>query len=563
MLARVPYLRSLSSKVVAATMALVMGACSGTESTEPPPPPPAGVASLTATPSQLSLVPGQPQTIEVVAKTAAGAVVASPSITWTSGSNAIATVGADGRVTGVGVGSTTITGKSGTAEVNVGVTVGDGAYVTASGGSFTILSGKVQLVFPAGAVTSPTIFTGSVVSAPAADPRLLAGTAVTLEPAMSFSVPVRIRLAYPSALAPDVVEPQLRVARLVNNAWQEAPVLIVDRTNRLVAGSVSNSGTFAVFVPPPTLRSYAQVRGLDIGAAVDIPEMQDTAFLRVLTAEFNSVTPGNAMKFGPIHPQPGTYAFANADTIMGLAAQNGMKVHGHVLVWHSQQPAWITAATQTRTTLLAALKEHIETVVGRYAGKIATWDVANEMIADDGTGLRKTFWINVIGPDVLDSAFTWARRRDPSAKLFLNDYAVEGVNRKSDSLFALASRLKAAGVPIDGIGLQAHFVVAAPTLAQMSANVARFAALGLDVRFTELDVRLPDGTDNLANQATIYGNTMMACRGQPRCHALTVWGVTDKYSWIPSTFPGFGRALPWDANFVKKPAYNSLSTALQ
>jgi endo-1,4-beta-xylanase len=288
-----------------------------------------------------------------------------------------------------------------------------------------------------------------------------------------------------------------------------------------------------VFVSPPTLRSSTQVRGLDIGAAVDIPEMQDTAFLRVLTAEFNSVTPGNAMKFGPIHPQPGTYAFANADTIMGLAAQNGMKVHGHVLVWHNQQPAWITAATQTRTTLLAALKEHIETVVGRYAGKIATWDVANETIADDGSGLRKTFWINVIGPDVIDSAFTWARRRDPSAKLFLNDYAVEGVNRKSDSLFALASRLKAAGVPIDGIGLQAHFVVAAPTLAQMSANVARFAALGLDVRFTELDVRLPDGTDNLANQATIYGNTMMACRGQPRCHALTVW--VNGVPWIAPT----------------------------
>jgi len=275
------------------------------------------------------------------------------------------------------------------------------------------------------------------------------------------------------------------------------------------------------------------------------------------------VTPGNVMKFGPIHPQPNTYSFAGADTVMGLAAQNGMKVHGHVLIWHNQQPAWIMATTQTRTTLLAALKDHLETGVGRYAGKIASWDVANEVIADDGTGLRKTFWINVIGPDVIDSAFTWARRRDPSAKLYLNDYAVEGINRKSDSLFALAKRLKAAGIPIDGVGLQAHYQLNAPTLNQMSANLARFAAEGFDIRYTELDVRLADGTDGLAAQATIYGNTLTSCRLQARCKALTVWGVTDKWSWIPGWFPGFGRALPFDANYVAKPAYNSLRTVIQ
>jgi endo-1,4-beta-xylanase len=428
-----------------------------------------------------------------------------------------------------------------------------------------MLSGKVQLVFPSGAVASPTVFTASTVASPPGDARLLAGTAVVIEPAMSFSGVVRVRLAYSTPLAADIVEPQLRIARLSGNAWQESSVLIVDRTNHLVSGSINSSGTLAVFVPPPSLRSYAQLRGLDIGAAIDLPEMQDTTFLRVLTAEFNSVTPGNVMKFGPIHPQSGTYSFNGADTVVALAAQNGMKVHGHVLVWHNQQPAWITSATQTRASLLAALKEHIETVVGRYAGKIATWDVANETIADDGSGLRKTFWINVIGPDVIDSAFTWAHRRDPSAKLFLNDYNVEGVNRKSDSLFALATRLKAAGIPIDGVGLQAHFQFGnnVPTLAQMTANLARFAAAGFDIRFTELDVRLADGTDNLAGQATIYGNTMSACRAQPRCHALTVWGITDKYSWIPGTFPGFGRALPFDAAYAPKPAYNSLRTVLQ
>ncbi len=554
MSARMPVVRSLS-------IVLMLVACSGSEPTDPTPKP--VVASITVNPTQLTLVPGQPQVIEAVARDANGGTIAAPGINWTSGSNSIATVGADGRVTAVAVGTTTITGRSGTAEVNVPLTVNDGAYVTAAGGSFTLLAGKVQLEFPANAVTTPTVFTARTESAPPANARLLSGTAVVIEPAASFSAAVRVRLAYSTPLAADVVEPQLRIARVASGAWQESNVFVVDRTTRLVNGMINGSGTIAVFVPPPTLRSYAQLRGFDIGAAVDIPEMADPIFLRVLAAEFNQITPGNAMKFGPIHPQPGTYSFANADTIMGLAAQNGMKVHGHVLIWHNQQPAWLTAPTQTRTTLLAALKEHIETVVGRYAGKIATWDVANEVIADDGTGYRKTFWINVIGPDVLDSAFTWARRRDPTAKLFLNDYAVEGINRKSDSLFALAKRLKAAGVPIDGIGLQAHFQLGAPTLAQMTANVARFAAEGFDVRFTELDVRLVDGTDGLAGQATIYANTLIACRVNPRCKTLTVWGVTDKFSWIPNTFPGFGRALPFDPNYVPKPAYNALRAVLE
>ncbi|HKY97495.1 MAG TPA: endo-1,4-beta-xylanase [Gemmatimonadaceae bacterium] len=550
------------SNVGSLIVVLTVAACSGSEPTEPTNQTPT-VASITLSATQVSLVPGQPQDVQATARDAGGTVITSPGITWTSGSNAVATVASDGRITGVAVGNTTVTAKAGTAEVSVPVTVTDGAYVTSAGGSFIMLGGKVQLDIPPNAVSTPTVLTARVEASPPASARLLAGTGVVVEPAVSFASIVRIRLAYSGTLGADVVEPQLRVARFVTDAWRESPVVFVDRTNHRAWGYIAFTGTFAILVPQPSLRSHAQQRGFDIGAAVDIPEMQDTTFMRVFTAEFNSLTPGNAMKFGPIHPQPTTYSFANADTIVGLAVQNGMKIHGHVLVWHNQQPAWISAPTQTRATLLAALKDHIETVVGRYAGKIATWDVANEVIADDGTGFRKTFWMNVIGPDVLDSAFTWAHRRDPSAKLFLNDYNVEGVNRKSDSLFAVATRLKAAGIPIDGVGLQAHFQLGAPTLASMQANLTRFANAGFDIRFTELDVRLADGTDGLAGQATIYGNTLTACRAQPRCHALTVWGVTDKWSWVPGTFPGFGRALPFDASYAPKPAYNSLMTVLQ
>lgn len=340
-------------------------------------------------------------------------------------------------------------------------------------------------------------------------------------------------------------------------------VAVGTTTITATAGGKSGSAQVTVSALTP-LREYAQLRGLDVGAAVSDDALRtDTVYRRVLRTEFNSVTPENNMKFGPIHPSAATYSFAGPDTLLAFATANNMKVHGHVLLWHSQQPAWLTAGTPTRASLLAALKDHIETVVGRYAGKIASWDVANEMISDNQTGLRQSFWTTIVGPDVIDSAFTWARRRDPSAKLFLNDYSVETIGAKSDSLFALAMRLKNAGIPIDGVGLQAHLTLPAPTLAQLTENVARFAAAGFDVRFTELDVRLADGTDGLAAQATAYASVVAACRSTSRCKAVTTWGFTDKYSWISGTFAGFGRGLPFDFNFNPKPAYVSMRDALK
>lgn len=360
------------------------------------------------------------------------------------------------------------------------------------------------------------------------------------------------------------------VATVAGSGLTATVTAVAAGTTVIRATSTSNAAisataniTVSISAAPVTLRSVGQLRGIDIGAAVNASAMRSEAdYRRVLGVEFSSLTPENAMKFGPIHPAAGSYSFTDADTIVGFAVANNQRVHGHVLLWHSQQPAWLTAGTPTRASLLAALKEHIETVVGRYAGRIASWDVANEMIADNNTGLRESFWTTIVGPDVIDSAFTWARRRDPAAKLYLNDYNVETVNAKSDSLFALASRLKARGVPIDGVGLQAHFVLPAPTTAQLAANMSRFAAAGFDLRITELDIRIADGSDGLAAQATGYANVAEACRAQPRCRAVTMWGFTDKYSWVPSTFAGFGRALPFDASYLPKPAYTSFRDAL-
>ncbi|MBL8959550.1 MAG: endo-1,4-beta-xylanase, partial [Gemmatimonadetes bacterium] len=503
------------------------------------------------------------QALSVTARDAAGAIVNSPAISWTASAPTVATVAPNGTVTAVAVGTSVITATAGSATATATVTVGEGGFLTTSGGTITALGGQVQLVVPTGALAAPTALTVRVASSLSADARLIAGTGVVIEPAVSFATPATLRLRYPSPLAPDVVETQLRLGRLTGTSWQDEPVRLVDRTGRFASALVTSSGTWAVFVPPPSLRGYAQVRGLEVGTAVSDDALRgDTTYRRILAAEFNTVTPENVMKFGPIHPGPTTYAFAGADTLLAFAAANGMTVHGHALLWHNQQPSWLTSGAPTRASLLAALKSHIETVVGRYAGRIATWDVANEMIADGQGGLRASFWTTIVGPDVIDSAFAWARRADPAAKLYLNDYAVEGINPKSDSLLALARRLRTAGIPIDGVGFQAHFLVNPPSLAQQTANIARFTAAGFDVRYTELDVRLADGTDGLAAQGTAYGNAVRACRTQSRCRAVTTWGFTDKYSWIPGAFPGFGRAHVYDATFAPKPAYFSWRDAL-
>jgi endo-1,4-beta-xylanase len=300
-----------------------------------------------------------------------------------------------------------------------------------------------------------------------------------------------------------------------------------------------------------------------MGAAVDLdPLLMDPDYRETLEAQYGSITPENAMKFGIIHPALDGFDFEAADAIMAFAASRSMAVHGHTLLWHEQQPAWLQEGAPTREFLMAELESHVATVVGRYANAVASWDVANEVIAPDGGGLRETFWTSGGGADVVDSAFVWARRADPDAELFLNDTAVETIGPKSDALLALAVRLRDAGVPIDGVGFQAHLTVPGPSREELQANMARFAAAGFDIRITELDVRIPDGTDLLAEQAEVYADVIGACLAEPRCRGVTTWGFTDRYSWIPGFYPGFGRALPFDSAYVPKPAYEAMARSL-
>jgi endo-1,4-beta-xylanase len=315
----------------------------------------------------------------------------------------------------------------------------------------------------------------------------------------------------------------------------------------------------------PALRSLAQAHGRYIGAAVAPgPLLSEPLYAETLAREFNMLTPENALKFGRTRPSRERYTFQDADAIVAFAQANRMAVRGHTLVWHEVLPRWLTAGGFTRDELLAILHEHITTVVGRYRGRIVAWDVVNEALGNDGAW-RNTFWYKTIGPEYVDLAFRWAREADPQARLFYNDYGGEGLGRKSDAVYALVQGMMQRGVPIDGVGLQMHVRSdASPEPAEFAASLQRLAGLGLEVHITEMDVRIKGRVteEELARQASICKDMLRVCFTAENCRAFVFWGFTDRHSWIPKYFPGWGAALPFDEAYRAKPAYRALMEAL-
>jgi len=315
-----------------------------------------------------------------------------------------------------------------------------------------------------------------------------------------------------------------------------------------------------------TLRAAAQAHGLRIGAAA-APQFVacEPEYGATLAREFSLLTPENAMKAGPIHPEPDRYEFGPADALVAFAARADMAVRGHTLVWHQQLPAWALAEDRGPRQWRALLEEHITTVAGHFAGAVMAWDVVNEAVADDGT-LRDTPWLRALGPEYLDQAFRLAHAADPQARLFYNDYGAEGLGAKSDAVYALARGLLERHVPLHGVGLQMHIAVnGCPPLEDVAANMARLAGLGLEVQITELDVRLPVPVTAAAleQQARVYRDILDVCLAAPRCTALVLWGFTDRHSWVPTFFRGWDEALLFDRDYRPKPAYQALLVRLQ
>ncbi|CAM4143266.1 endo-1,4-beta-xylanase [Vibrio agarivorans] len=312
------------------------------------------------------------------------------------------------------------------------------------------------------------------------------------------------------------------------------------------------------------LKTLADQINLAVGAALETRHLEDPQFRETLIREFNQITPENEMKFGYVQPQRGVFDFEKPDQLVDFAQEHDMVVKGHALVWHIQNPKWLEETEWTKEELTKVLEEHIHTVVGHYKGRVLYWDVVNEAFDDQG-GFRDTLWYRTLGEDYIEMAFRFAHEADPDAILFYNDYSSEGMTAKSNAIYRHVEMLVERGVPIHGVGTQLH-LTADNSIADSSIarNIERISDLGLDMHFTEIDVRIRDndGAMGLQDQADKYEMLMKLAAYYPEVDMFTTWGIGDRYSWVPHWFNGYGRALMFDENFEKKPAYDAVQSVL-
>jgi endo-1,4-beta-xylanase len=287
--------------------------------------------------------------------------------------------------------------------------------------------------------------------------------------------------------------------------------------------------------------------------------------------------PEDALKWEVVRPTQESFDFSQADRVVDFATLHGMKVRGHTLVWHRQNPKWLSEGGFTPLELAEILEQHIKAVVGHYRGKIFAWDVVNEAFDELHPGiLRSTIWRDQPGIGLgngtayIERCFRWAHEADPQTLLFYNDADAEAINLKSDAIYAMVQDFRRRGVPIDGVGFQLHIANLDIDLASISANIKRFTNLGIQVHITEMDVALAvDSTrsarvEDLKTQANIYREIAATCLSYWGCTAIQTWGFTDKYSWIGShTKQTRGAALLFDQNYRPKPAYEALRKALE
>ncbi|MEU9982259.1 non-reducing end alpha-L-arabinofuranosidase family hydrolase [Streptomyces sp. NPDC050856] len=297
------------------------------------------------------------------------------------------------------------------------------------------------------------------------------------------------------------------------------------------------------------LGTHAAPSGRYFGTAVAAGRLGDPTYTAIADREFNMITPENEMKWDAIEPSRGNFQFGPADKIVNRAMARGQRLRGHTTVWHRQLPAWVNAIHDAGT-LRSVMNHHITTQMTHYKGKIYAWDVVNEAFVDGGSGqLRDSVFQKVLGNGFIEEAFRTARAADSSAKLCYNDYNIENwSDAKTQGVYRMVKDFKSRGVPIDCVGLQSHFGAGGPP-GSFRTTLANFAALGVDVQITELDIAQASPTH--------YANAVNACLSVARCTGITVWGVRDSDSWRSDEKP-----LLFDSNGKPKPAYTAVMNAL-
>ena len=313
---------------------------------------------------------------------------------------------------------------------------------------------------------------------------------------------------------------------------------------------------------------YTSNEYFNLGAAIKPTTVDNPDEVKLLKRHFNSLTAENVMKWSTLQPTEGTFRFDDADKIVAFAQANGMQVRGHNLCWHNQVPDWIFkdgAATASKELVLQRLRTHINTVMTHFKGKVYAWDVVNEAIADGSDTYRASKWYGICGEDYIIEAFSAARLADPAVKLFYNDYS-ETNPTKRDKIYTLLNKLKGLNL-IDGIGMQGHWNISAPSNELIIDAFDKYKSLGIDIQITEFDVSVytsdsdsqsPYSTDLAQKQAVAYGRYFSLFRTyKNNISSITFWGLADNYTWLDN-FPVTGRKnypFLFDESYNPKQSY--------
>lgn len=316
-----------------------------------------------------------------------------------------------------------------------------------------------------------------------------------------------------------------------------------------------------------SLRELADRAGIRFGGTLEADQIADPAYAETLSREFSALTAENAMKWYATETAPGAFTFDDADAVLQFADDHGQQVRGHNLVWaqDSFTPQWVKDISDP-AALRAAVHAHIDAVLGRYRGRVRRWDVVNEPLSSTGASPSDNVFRRVLGPGWLAETYRYAHQVDPDAELWLNEYGSDWVPGKHEALLALLRGLLADGVPVHGVGLQTHRLsVDGPDRATFERQLRDYAALGLKVAITELDVAVrPGDTTGLDRQAEAYATIVSSCLAVAACEEVTVWGVTDAHTWLDGQgiLPAPTRPLLFDESYRPKPAYRAVRAVL-
>ncbi len=317
----------------------------------------------------------------------------------------------------------------------------------------------------------------------------------------------------------------------------------------------------------------AKHSGFLVGAATALPPAtMDSRYRQTAFNNFGSITTENVLKWQFVNPQPNIYDFHEADALVEMAAKNNILVHGHTLVFGEANPAWVqnlpTGTDADKRHVKNVMVDHIQQIIGHYKGRIASWDVVNEPLAgyDNETSdrLRHHKWHEAMGEGYIVTAFTAARHADPNAKLYINDFGLEEDGERWETLLALVTKLKSQGVPIDGVGFQAHVYESEDRIdsSVLRQHIRQLANIGLTARVSEMDVYDDDGESVQAKQ---YADILDVCISEPNCVSWTTWGVSDKYDlWQDDdNVLQHGRTFSWDERFDPKEVVLQMKSRLK